>query len=89
MLVHIIIFYLIFLLENLSAQKLWTLEKIGKRHFKLHQICYQNIKKKKSKRIALETQDGSEIQMASTGTEATFLREEKMRCSKDPPRNGR
>lgn len=34
-------------------------------------------------------QDGSDIQMASTGTEAKFLREEKMSCSKDLPRNGR
>lgn len=31
----------------------------------------------------------NEINMASTGTEVTFLREEKMRCSKDPLGNGR
>lgn len=46
-----------------------------------------SLKIKKFKWIALETQDESDryTKMASTGTEATFLREEKMRCSKDPP----
>lgn len=31
-------------------------------------------------------QDGSDIEMAPTGSEAMFLRKEKMHCSKDLPR---
>lgn len=75
--------YLIFLLENLSDQKIQE-----KKHLKLCQIYYHNIKKI-NKNIYffkfLKTQDESDTQMDSTGIETTFLTEE-MRQSKDSPK---